>query len=275
MKCINFDQEFQRYLHQWGVKNSKKYQNVEAMENAMPDVYAQFLDTPADFLAGIKPGEYFEAFSDPRQLVNWMEDYYKQRIPVPDPLLNRISSLGSASEEALMNTLTKEKAKQEAKMCAISLLREIDSLAPMQFYIQLQINRSEQDELADAALESLQGMGESAVPQMRAAITAANRFGQESLLSVLCNYGFDEALFDIALNLLSQKGPSAPVIADYISRLGDDRALELLTELAMDEETVYLDYIEYRAAIERLGGEPPERKWDSTDPAYEALRRMQ
>ena len=67
----------------------------------------------------------------------------------------------------------------------------------------------------------------------------------------------------------------AAVLADCLGRLGDERALPVLMGLAASEETPYLDYIELRNAIERLGGEAPERNFDAEDPAYEAMRNMQ
>lgn len=275
MKCINFDKEFQRYITQWMKEHAKEYKNVEAMENAMPDVYETFLDTPATFLAGVKPGEYFLSFTDSKALVNWMEDYFKQRVPVPDMLLNRISELGESSEAPLMNLLTKDRAPQEAKMCAITLLREIESIAPMDMYIAWQLDRKEDDEMADNALESLESMGESAYAPMRAAMEKCNPAGQEALLSLLCDSPCDEGLFEMAMELLEKLPAHVAVLCDYISRLGDEKALPKLMALAADENTSYLDYIELRSAIEKLGGECPEREFNDQDPMYEALYRMQ
>ena len=130
MRCINFDREFERYIAAWMKEHAKEYRTYDDMEAAMPDVYAQFLDTPVNWLQGMKPGEYFGQFDNARQLVNWMEDYFKQRIPVPDMLLNRISELGLAAEEPLLRLLDKESATQEIRMAAVTLLREIGSAAP-------------------------------------------------------------------------------------------------------------------------------------------------
>ena len=123
MRCIDFDKEFERYITAWMKEHAKEYRNFDAMEAAMPQVYEQFLDTPVNWLGGAKPGEYFEQFDNPKQLVNWMEDYFKQRIPVPDMLMNRISDLGKSSEFALLALLQKERATQEMKMAAVTLLR--------------------------------------------------------------------------------------------------------------------------------------------------------
>ncbi len=274
MKCINFDKEFRFYLQNWMKKSSRKYRNIAEMEGAMPEVYRSFLETPAEFLGGICPGTYFDQWQDAKVLVNWMEDYFKQRVPVPDVLLNRISALGSGSEKALMAVLLRDLAPNEAKMCAMSLLTEIESLAPMQFYIELQKNRGQEDELADKAVEGLHSMGEAAAVEMRKAIPDCNDAGKEALLSLLCDYPGDDLLFDTALHLIQTYPERAAVLADYISRLGDERALQPLSDLARSEETGYLDYIELRSAIEKLGGEAPERRFDENDPAYNALRAL-
>lgn len=277
MRCINFDKEFERYITVWMKDHAKEYKNFDAMEAAMPKVYDEFLDTPMNWLAGAKPGEYFQQFDSPRQLVNWMEDYFKQRIPVPDMLMNRISELGLAAEESLMNMMQKEKATQEIKMAAVTLLREIESIAPMQMYIDWQAARKDgmEDELADNALESLASMEEKAVPAMREALKKASPDGQEALLTLLCNYPGDDEVLSCAMQLFQVPGAHIAVIADCLGKLGDERALPLLKEKAASEETEYLDYIELRSAIEALGGEAPEREFDAEDPAYEAMRSMQ
>ena len=276
MRCINFDKEFERYVGAWMKEHAKEYRNYDEMEAAMPDVYAQFLDTPVNWLAGARPGEYFGQFDNAHQLVNWMEDYFKQRIPVPDMLLNRIAELGLEAEESLMTLLKKERSTQEIRMAAITLLREIDSAAPMEYYIGLQaVRREGEDELADNALDSLSSMGEKAVPAMRAALPLASQDGQEALLTVLSDYPGDEQVLQTALSLLKNRRDRAAILAGCLGKLGDERALPALIALAASEETPYLDYIELRSAIERLGGEAPERVFDAVDPAYEALRDKQ
>lgn len=276
MRCINFDKEFERYVSEWMKTHAKEYKNYDEMEAAMPEVYEQFLDTPVNWLAGAKPGEYFQQFDNAKQLVNWMEDYFKQRIPVPDMLLNRIAELGLAAEEGLMALLKKETAKQDIRMAAITLLREIESTAPLEYYIGLQAIREEgEDELADNALESLASMGEKAVDAMRKALPLASPNGQEAMLTLLADYPGDENVFQTALSLFRSRRDSLAVLADCLRRLGDERALPPLMALAASEETPYLDYIELRCAIEGLGAEAPERNFDAEDPAYEAMRNMQ
>ena len=275
MKCIDFDKEFQRYITAWMKQHSHEYKNVEAMENAMPQVYETFLSTPQAFIAGQKPGEYFDTYRDAKVLVNWMEDYFKQRVPVPDMLLNRIGELGEDSVQPLLNLIGKERTPRDAKMCAVTLLREIGTETPMDMFIAWQLDRKEDDEMADNALECLESLGEMAYAPMRKAMDKANDFGREALLSLLCDGPSDDGLFAMALELFEKHKENRAVLGDYLSRLGDERALPALMKAARDDTTHYLDYIELRSAIEKLGGECPERDFDESDPMYEALSRMQ
>lgn len=276
MRCINFDKEFERFMMAYVKAHGKEYKNYDAIEAAMPDIYALFLDTEANWLGNKKPGEYFGQFDNAKQLVNWMEDYIKQRIPVPDMLLNRISELGLEAEAALMQLLQKERAPREAVMQAVTLLREIESTAPLDYFVSLQKNRQDgEDELADNALESLSDMGEKAVDAMAQGLDEANANGQVALLTLLSNYPGNEKVFQTALNLFRMLPEQMAVLADCLGKLQDERALPALKQAAASEETPYLDYIELRNAIEALGGECPERDFDAQDPAYEAMCKMQ
>ena len=276
MKCIDFDKAFSLFAMKWFKDHGKEYKNYDEMEAAMPDVYAAFLDTPADFLAHFKPGEYFEQWDDAKVLIDWMEDYFKQRVPVPDMLLNRIASLGEPAEKRLYALLQKERTPQEARMTAVSLLGELGSTLPMQLYISWQLNRAPEDELCDAACEALVQMGEEAIDPMLAFLADANDAGKEALCSVLSYYPETaEKVLPELLRLIRKPDANVAVLAGYLGRLGDEGALETLIDLALDEDLTYLNYIELRSAIEQLGGDAPEREFDDSDPEYEAMSRLQ
>ena len=276
MKCIDFDKAFSLYAMKWFKDHSKEYKNYDEMEAAMPDVYARFLDTPADFLAHMKPGEYFEQWDDAKILIDWMEDYFKQRVPVPDMLLNRIGTLGEPAEKRLYALLQKERTPQEARMTAVSLLGEMGSTLPRQLYISGQLHRESEDELCDAACEALVQMGEEAIDPMLAFLDDANDAGKEALCSVLSYYPqTSEKVLPELLRLIRKPDANVAVLAGYLGRLGDEGALETLIDLALDEDLTYLNYIELRSAIEQLGGDAPERDFDESDPEYEAMSRLQ
>ena len=276
MKCVNLDKEFRMYLQKWIKDNQKNYKNYDAMEDAMPQVYSDFLDLPMDLLGGQSPRQYFDAMSDAAALVKYLDDYIKQRVPVPDILLEKIAQMGLASEDALMKMLLKEKSPREGKMLCIDLLRRIDSVKPMQTYVTWQLDRlPDEDEMADLALEALDSMGERAVGAMREAYELASPAGKEALLGLLSKYPCDDVLVGSALEMLRNGTGRTAVLADYLGRMGDPSVVDTLIAIAASDETGYLDYIELRNAIERLGGTAPERDWDANDPEYTALRTLQ
>ena len=87
MNCIDFDQQFQRYVAQWVKKNGDKYKNnMDVIEDMMPDVYQEFLDKPAAWLGGAAPGTYFEQFDDAGELVAWLREYTEKNVAVPEAL---------------------------------------------------------------------------------------------------------------------------------------------------------------------------------------------
>ncbi|MBQ7520476.1 MAG: HEAT repeat domain-containing protein [Clostridia bacterium] len=276
MKCIDFDKAFSLFAMKWFKDHAKEYKNYDAMEAAMPEVYDRFLDAPADFLAGAKPGEYFRQWDDAKTLIDWMEDYFKQKVPVPDMLLNRITELGEPAEKRLYNLLQKERTPQEARMTAVSLLGEMGSTLPMQLYISWQLNRAYEDELCDAACEALAQMGEEAIDPMLAFLDDANDAGKEALCSVLSYYPDTSGkVLPELLRLIRKPDANVAVLAGYLGRLGEEGALETLIDLALDEDLTYLNYIELRSAIEQLGGDAPEREFDESDPDYEAMQSLQ
>ena len=101
-KLYDFDTEFSNYLQKWYEKNFGRFHTYDEMEDCVPEVYQTFLDSPAPFLNGEKPGKYFEKFDDPVLLVDWLKEYVHQDINVPDMLLNRISDLGENAAPILI-----------------------------------------------------------------------------------------------------------------------------------------------------------------------------
>ncbi len=270
MQCHDFDARFAEHLRTWLNAHEDDFPNADAAEAMMPEVYAQFLDTPADWLDGKKPGEFFDSFTDPAQLVAWMEEYLQNRVDLPDMLLNRIAELGDGAVPALVSALTREDVSNEERMLCVSLLREIGSRAPMPMYVAWQQNRTYDDELCDNAAESLEEMGEIVAPYLLDALPDATDAGREAMLALLSRYPGDERVYQGLMELFETYPARQAVLAAYLGRLGDVRALDALKQRAQDDTTGYLDFIELRSAIEQLGGEAPEREFDN-DPEYDAL----
>ena len=273
MPIINFDEHFAEFMSDWMKAHEDQYANFDEMEEDMPRIYMAFLNTRAKWLGNVTPGAYFTQFEDPKVLVDWLAQYCEEGIPVPDLLMEQITTVGRPCEKRLLELLKDEEATEEAKMIAVNLLREMDSVLPKMLYIRWQLNRDSQDELKGNALESLTEMGETVVQPILQELPGANEAGEEALLEVLSHFPGNEQIFKLALKLFRERKERRALFAGYLAKLGDDRALPELTAAAEEEKLPYLTFIEIRNAIETLGGVCPERTYED-DPEYEALRDL-
>ena len=273
MPIINFDEHFAEFMSDWMKAHEDQYANFDEMEEDMPRIYMAFLNTRAKWLGNVTPGAYFTQFEDPKVLVDWLAQYCEEGTPVPDLLMEQITTVGRPCEKRLLELLKDEEATEEAKMIAVNLLREMDSVLPKMLYIRWQLDRNPQDELKDNALESLTEMGETVVQPILQELPGANEAGEEALLEVLSHFPGNEQIFKLALKLFRERKERRALFAGYLAKLGDDRALPELTAAAEEEKLPYLTFIEIRNAIETLGGVCPERTYED-DPEYEALRDL-
>ena len=274
MPVHDFDAHFAAFTSEWMKQHQGEYRNYDEMEEDIPRIYMAFLNTRAPWLGSVTPGSYFTQFEDPKVLVDWMRQYCEEGVPIPDPLLEQITTVGKPCEKRLTELLKEEDAEEEAKMTAIGLLREMSSLQPKMLYINWQLERAEKDELKDNALESLTDMGEAVVQPILQQIGKANDAGREALLEVLSHVPGNEPVFRIALDEFRKHPEKRALFAGYLARLGDERALPELEAAAKEPNLPYLTFIEIRNAIETLGGNCPDREYDD-DPEYEALRDLE
>lgn len=276
MKHVNFDEQFQAYMAEWVTQNADRFgNNIDRMEAEMPQVYEQWLNTPADWLDGATPGTYFQQFEDAEMLVGWMLSYFAAHVSVPDQLLERIVDLGDRGEGELHALLRSESAPEEARLTAITLLSEMQSTLPLGSYVAWIAARAERDERADMAAEALVGMGRQVVEPIFAALDGATPPGRETFADVLCNFPGEERIYALTAAMFAEHPQKRALYASLLGKLGDERAIPLLIDAMQDASLNYLDFIELRNAVEALGGEASvERSFDG-DPYYESLRRMQ
>ena len=272
MQIIDFDAKFTEVLNDWIDKNRHRFRRPDDMENEVPDVYLRWLNTPQDWLDGAAPGTYFERFDSSAELCEMLKAYIEDGTPVPDPLLDRLEEL--ADDKVLLELAKDKAAPCEARMTAIELLRQIESTLPMVDFLRWQVDRDDEDDILDNALESLRQMGEAVRKPAKIAFTAADKEGKEALLDVLADFTGDEDVFQFALEQFKTQKDKRGLFAGYLAKLDDDRALEHLLDVAESDDVNYSDFIEIRSAIERLGSEAPVKDW-TNDPTYKAFRRLQ
>ena len=273
--CINFDERFSEYLTRWMGEHRQAFgDDMDRMEAAMPETYLRWSNAPADWLGGCAPALYFAQYDDAGHLVRWMCAYFERKVPVPDPLLERIVELGASAEARLDALLRDPRAPYEAMLTAMSLLRELCSTLPMALYVQTIAACARACEQVDMAAEALRDMGALVVPEILAALPEATDAAETVFLDVLCNFPGDERIYALALRKFAAAVENRALYASFLAKLGDPRAVPSLLAVAGASDMNYLDFIEICNAIEALGGDaPPERDF-AGDPYYESLKRV-
>lgn len=274
----DFDTEFSHYLQQWYEQNFGRFRTYDEMEDCVPDVYQEFLDAPAAFLNGEKPGTFFDQYDDPVFLIDWLTEYVHQDISVPDMLLNRISEIGEKAAPSLVELLKDDSQPEELRMHAISLLREIDSSLPYPLYVQWISRWDGEDELTENAVETLESdelAAQDIAQQIKSAYQDATNNGKVAFLSILSRTNAHREMAAQAIRLFETVPELRIHLAAILARFGQQSALPALKKAALSNETGYLLYIELRSAIEALGGVAPKRKFTEGDPEYDSMRMLQ
>lgn len=272
-EILDFDANFGAYSEKWMELNKKRFKNIEQMEDAMPDVYMHWLNSPAAFLQGEAPGLYFQKFDNAAELVKWLEAYEDAGVPVPDPLMERIADLGERSVSPLMRAAADAGRDAQVRVTALNLLKEIETDgAPLEMCLAIIDSREADDEVADVAAELLQTLGEECVPPILARINEVTDEARETYLDVLCNFPGDERIFPPLMEAFETHPDKRALYASYLGKLGDPRAMETLRDALTDPELNYLDYLEIRNAVEMLGGTVEIDREFAGDPYYEALK---
>ncbi len=270
MECIDFDGAFARYLAAWMREHEEEY-DAEEMEDMAPDLYLSFIETPADWLDGLTPIAYFERYDDAEELVHLLLAYITRHMPVPDLLLERIVALG---EEAPLIDLLCRDDLPEAVKTAISLLREMQSVTPMQTYIDCIAALDAPDEKGDLCAEALLSMGDVIVEPVLRALPDAKETGRDIFADLLSNFPGDERIVPVLIERFEHAAGKRALFASCLAKAGDARALPSLRRAAKAHELRYIDFMEIANAIEVLGGERPAMREFSGDPDYESLRKL-
>ena len=273
-KCIDFDAKFGQYAEGWIAANRSKYKNMDLLEEQIPEVYLRWLNTPADWLEGKTPGDWFQQYNDANELVELMRAYNAEKISLPDPLLERMTNLGEDAVAPLMQ-LVREYGKDRAlAISALNLLIEMGSSEPMEMCLDIISQADGQNELTDVAAELLGGLGDMVIEPALARMENASRTAEDCFLDVLCNFPGDERIYTYTVNAFTRRYDRRALYASYLSKLGDPRAIEPLHKALNMSDISYLDYIEIANAIESLGGEADTEREFNGDPYYESLKKM-
>jgi len=276
---IDFDSKFREYLENWMITNANKYENTEEMELEALDIYTGWLNSPADWLDGVAPSKYFSSYKDAHKLTDMLVEYLNTKVGVPDLLLDAIAQFGEENKESLTKLFKleykiDEENHEEAIMLAINLLAEIDDTFLYNDYIKMLLDNATKKEVANLIIERLEYADKVVADKI---IEGLKNIDDEEVgircMDILVNFPGDERIYSMLTNMFNQYTNTA-LIAAYLGKYGDERAVGTLQEALDWDEINYLDYIEIRHAIEELGKEVDHIRTFDGDDYYESLKHI-
>ncbi len=273
MKLIDFDGKLAKYIEEHAnysaIDGLSEEKMAEELDKMAFTLYEDFMDEPKEWLSGKKPSEYFDGFNND-EIVDMYIEYFKQFGSPPDLLVAKMVQIGVPLEEKLFSFVKNAKSSENLRMTSMGILDDMGSRLPMEFCINLQVNRKKHDDLADFAMEVLKYMPQDEIgPKMLKVFEISNDEGKDAMLDILAKPNCDEMVFKYVLNTFST-AEDKELYAHYLSKIGDERALPALLEAAQFAN--YVDWLEIRLAIENLGGKCPKRDFKN-DPMYRELHK--
>ena len=272
MKIHDFDEKFYEYVRAWMAMHPGMTE--KQVEESYNEIMLNWLNAPARWLDGEKPGEYFLRYSEPKDLMKLLSEYDKRDIGLPEPLYSRVVSVGEPCVEPLMRMIKNSDNPESLRATALAILRDIGGDAVEPLLIDLVCEGKMDDELSEMAADTLSEGDASVVGKLMERYAGATEMGQLRILDVCSNFPGDERVYERLVEKLRNRPDSRALYASLLGKLGDARAVDVLKPFLSLSDIGYLDYIELRNAVEALGGDPGEDRTFYGDPDYEAMRNM-
>lgn len=273
MKIIDFDKYFFEYAAKWiAAHPGLTEKQIDESYNVM---MGDWVRTRAEWLDGDTPEHYFDQYEDPDALIELISGYADRDINIPEPLYARIVSLGVVCEPALAAIVADDGRKEVLRAEALGMLNDMDSRAADDALIRMVVTCKEVNELADMAADILSRRPVQVADALLNAYPDAPAIAQNIILDICANAPGDDRILNYLIHKLRNDPEQRAMNAALLEKLGDDRAIEPLTQMLSLLDLAYLDYLEIRNAVESLGGDPGEERTFYGDPDYEALRSLQ
>ena len=271
MKIHDFDERFYDYARTWVAMHPGM--TDKQVEDSYNEIMLNWLNAPAKWLDGEKPGEYFLRYSDPKDLMKLLEEYDKRDIGLPEPLYSRIVSVGEACVPMLMRLAADHERRESLRATALAILRDIGSPDAIPLYMDLVCSHGA-DEVSDMAADILSAGDGAGIEALLERYEDAPEDAQARILEICTNFPGDDRVLEYLLDKLRNRPEQRALYASFLGKLGDPRAVDALKSFLTLTDLGYLDYIELRNAVEELGGDPGEERAFYGDPDFEAMRNM-
>ena len=261
---MNLEALFEKYLREYLSANRGI---IGRLEDALPDIYAEWTATPRAELGGKTPRGYVDGVTDVRELAELtLANVAKGGEPAPVAADKLVATPAAAA--ALIELLEGE-GDEKVRMTAAELLDRMNKL-PLGSCVEIVFDPDTPASLREALTERLKYDGAAVKRELLARVGETEGEAKKVLAELLVSTGVtDDRVYVLLTELLSEPG-CLPLACQLLADYGDPRAIEPLIDIAA--KCAYADFIEVRSAVERLGGDLPLRFDFEGDPTYKKIK---
>lgn len=265
MKLIDFDGIFDKKIAEYIEQNPTKY-TEEEWSDVIPKLYEKFGNTVIKAI-GTTPNLYY-AGADNATLITILKAHLKNGVPVSDFLCREMEGRGAQDEFIELLSSTDEELLSYAITINGADEKAFDK------YIGIISNDSLSADVRDAAADRIKENADPVKDKLLAMIKSGT--AKEYALDLIARVrARDEEVYNVLLNEFLSNTDKLSQYAHLLASYGDERYLPYLLDEIDRQDIGYVDFLELKYAIEKLGGEYTKERDFSSDPAYEQIHSVE
>lgn len=265
---FDFDKSFEEFAIKWYDSHRDEFENADELEDKMPELYEKWAVSPLGELSGLSPRAFFGNIDAP-DLIKLMVSSCDGEQNPSSLLLDNITEKPECAQG--LRDIIRTSHNNKARIIASNLLTEMNETHPLDVYASLICNESADEGLREAAIEVMCENADAVSGMLYKLIPSATAAQKGMIAEVLVNAEHDDRTLRL-LEELFAAGDNIPFYAGLIGKYGDERAAAMLYR-ALDTCN-YMEYIEVKNAIERMGGVVDDTRDFSDDPYYNAIKNL-
>lgn len=267
MQYFDLEELFMKSVREKVLSDKEKYSNVKVIEKELMGMYLDWVQHSNEELDGFTPIEYVKIVDKSGNLFDYIEYMLNTEREVSDIVTDALVKRDDAIE--LVKKLLQSNDRNTLKY-AFTVMFELDNSLVTDLCIDVIRSKDDNQEKIGACYEMLAEDNDEAVDKILSIMYEVDEDTQFIFADILSNYKNNENIFMWLVTML-YRGKDLCEVAQMLGRYGDNKAVNMINSFVLDKDLNYMEFIELRNAVERLGGEFEYEKDFSEDEYYKKI----
>lgn len=267
MQYFDLEELFMKSIREKVLSDKEKYSNVKVIEKELMGMYLDWVQHSNEELDGFTPIEYVKIVDKSGNLFDYIEYMLNTEREVSDIVTDALVKRDDAIE--LVKKLLQSNDRNTLKY-AFTVMFELDNSLVTDLCIDIIRSKDDNQEKIGACYEMLAEDNDEAAEKILSIMYEVDEDTQFIFADILSNYKNNENIFMWLVTML-YRGKDLCEVAQMLGRYGDNKAVNMINSFVLDKDLNYMEFIELRNAVERLGGEFEYEKDFSEDEYYKKI----